>query len=433
MGYLIGPESLRNFPHQVNQIAKLRGALEAASDLIVGSRDVGDDGVFGYTLTWAGIHTFRGLASSSHREVEQAILREQRKPTSSQGPRTFARDLRRTLALLGFLEHGVSGVWRITESGQRILELPNPPDPEATSIWVKSLMDLCLLGSAGEEGAIHPAHSMLRILRRAPGVEKRWLAFALSMADDSDAELNRVVALQRGTFESALRESGASEYMASNAVKIMPSLMEQLGLISIQAAVCTLAQTGLALANVSQEVASRLAASRRHVRRGYAVVDPQGVPEHVAVEGGIRTTEEQLHTSALLDERTTGHQHLVRRVVRLLRGSGQAAEIRVSDDAFDILASSRAGTELLLIEAKTMRDDALVQARVALGQLLFYEYFDVRHVAEGRPIRKVVAFDNDPGQEATDFLAAYDVACIVSGEGSPAVVPPELRAYFGNP
>lgn len=41
---------MRNFPHQVNQIHKIKGALQVASQLIAEGRDVGDDGVLGYAV-----------------------------------------------------------------------------------------------------------------------------------------------------------------------------------------------------------------------------------------------------------------------------------------------------------------------------------------------------------------------------------------------
>ena len=94
---------MRNFPHQVNRITKIRGALQAARELISAGEDFGNDGTFGYSVVRAGVYPFRGLHNPTPHELELAIQLEQQKPASNQGPRTFARDLRRTLALLGFL------------------------------------------------------------------------------------------------------------------------------------------------------------------------------------------------------------------------------------------------------------------------------------------------------------------------------------------
>ena len=422
---------MRNFPHQVNQIYKIKGALQVVSQLATEGHDVGDDGVLGYAIARAGIYTFRNLLNPSSRELEDAIQREQGKPPSNQGPRTFARDLRRTLLLVGLLEHLQVSDWRVTSSGQRVLEISDPPDPEATALWTDAVINLSLSDpSLGD--TIHPARNMLRIVAHSPGVEKRWLAFALDMRDDSDAELDRVVALQRLPFGAALELVGAGQYMAANAVKILPSLLEQLGLMSIQEGMCTLTPSGLALIRAMQIPSIEHTLTIRQARRGRTVVEPADIPEHpLTPTGQTRGIEDQLHSAALLGERTSQHQQLVRRVVNLLRTSGRVSEIRVSDDAFDVLALSGVRPEVLLIEAKTLRDDALLQARIALGQLLFYEFFDIRPIAAGRSIRKIVVFDSEPGQQAREFLAAYDVACLVSNQNT-SRIPAGLEEYFGS-
>jgi hypothetical protein len=422
---------MRNFPHQVNQIRKIKGALQVVSQLATEGHDVGDDGVLGYAVARAGIYTFRNLPNPSSQELEDAVQREQVKPPSNQGPRTFARDLRRTLFLLGFLEHLETSDWRVTDSGQRVLDIPDPPEPEATALWTDAVVNLSLADpSLGD--IIHPAQNMLRTVAHRPGVEKRWLAFALDMRDDSNAELDRVLALQRLPFEAALESVGAGKYMAANAVKILPSLLEQLGLMSIQGGACTLTPSGLALMRATQVPSIEHRLIMRQARRGRTVAESADIPEHPLIPTGqVRGTEDQLHSAALLEERTSQHQQLVRRIVNLLRISGQVSEIRVSDDAFDVLALSSVRPEVLLIEAKTLRDDALIQARIALGQLLFYEFFDIRPIAEGHPIRKIVAFDSEPSQQAREFLAAYEVACLVSRQDT-LQVPAGFEEYFGS-
>jgi len=421
---------MRNFPHQVNQIHKIKGALQVALQLIAEGHDVGDDGVLGYAVARAGIYTFRNLVNPSTQELEDVIQREQSKIPSNQGPRTFARDLRRTLALLGFLEPPGISEWQVTISGQQVLSLPDPPDPEATALWTDAVVNLSLPDPSGGP-IIHPARNMLRIVASRSGVEKRWLAFSLDMRDYSDDELDRVLALQHLSFGMALESVGAGEYMAANAVKILPSLLEQLGLLSIQGGTCILTPSGLSFIPATQVSSPERAVSVRQARRGRAVTETADIPEHPLVAGRIRGTEDQLHSAALLEERTSQHQQLVRRIVSLLRNSWRVTDVRVSDDAFDVLAFIQIRPEILLIEAKTLRNDALIQARTALGQLLLYEYFDVRPIAEGHSIRKVIAFDNEPGEQVREFLAAYEVACLVVSQDA-IQVPAGFEDYFAN-
>lgn len=418
---------LRNFPHQVNRLSKIRGALQVVSDLANAGQAVGDDGTFGFAVARAGIYAFRGLSAPTAAELETAIRQEQTKSLSNQGPRTFARDLRRTLVLLGLIEQTAGG-WRVTSVGRQLLALPDPPDPRAASLWTDAVLQLEL----SDGGVLHPARNMLRMVERRPGIDKKWLAFALDMSDDSDAELGRVLALHPIGFGSAVASRGATSYQAANAVKILPSLVEQLGLLSIDAGVCNLTPLGTAsLSGVAGAPPpavgprSTPAAARRR-RVGYGVLDPGGVHDLMGSPSRPRTTEEQLHSAMLLEERTWQHQDLVKRVIA---GMKNVRHVRCSDNAFDILIDSDLRREVLLIEAKTLRGDALVQARVALGQLLYYEYFDVQPTTSD-PIIKVVAFDSEPGDQARHFLAAYAVESLVVTEAE-TIAPACLLDYFG--
>ena len=57
----------------------------------------------------------------------------------------------------------------------------------------------------------------------------------------------------------------------------------------------------------------------------------------------------------------------------------------------------------MLIEAKTIRNDARRQIRAALGQLFYYEHFDVGPLYLDKEILRVVLTD----QELTDDLQAF--------------------------
>lgn len=404
---------MRNFPHQMNQIPKLRRALEVAAQLSSVGRNIGDDGELGFALTRRRIYTFRGLATPTDDELEAAIERERQKPLYDQGPRTSARDLRRTLVLLGFLDYNADGECIVSPLGKQILSLPDPPDPDAVSVWVDAVININLVGTTEEIEETHPALNMLRITAEIPNIEKQWLAFALEMNNDSEEELDRVLALRAVPFDSALQMVGASKYMAANGVKILPSLLEQLGLINIPGGRCTITPEGLGLLITPTPIPPIPTPTPRQTHQGRVITAPDDIPEHGANLGQTRTTEEQLHTAALLNERTNQHQELVRRIVGVLRESGQAGEIRVSEDAFDIAATIPARGEMLLIEAKTIRNDALVQSRIALGQILFYEHFDIHDMAEGRTIKRIVAFNDEPGHQIRGFLDAYDTSCLV--------------------
>lgn len=429
----------------MNQIPKLRGALELADQLITAGRNINDDGEFGYALTRANIYEFRRLSNPTDAELEAAIAVERLKPSSSQGPRTCARELRKTLVYLGFLEKGVGDEYNISPIGQQLLGLPDPPDVEATDIWRNAVMNIVLAGIDGETEDIHPALNMLRMIAGVPNIDKQWLAFALEMTNDSDEELTRALSYRHVPFDQALLAVGAGISKARDGVKILPALLTQLNLIIIRRGICTITPNGTALLAVPPTpvgappapvgappapVDAPLAPPRE-THQGRVIDAPDDIPEHGASVGQTRTTEEQLQTAALLNERTTQHQELVKRIVELLRDSGQVEEIRVSENAFDIVATIPARGEVFLIEAKTIRNDALAQSRTALGQILFYEYFDVHNMAEGYTIKRVVAFNDEPGDQAREFLDAYGTSCLVVSPEQ-IIAPDGYEDYFNS-
>lgn len=410
---------MRNFPHQVNQISKITGSLRVASELLSRGENIGDDGVFGYAVLRAGIYSFRGASRVSPEELEEAITRERQKPASNQGPRTFARDLRRTLLLLGFIENDARD-FSITQSGIRLTELPDPPNEEATSIWVDALINMTLEDTDGHGEYTHPAYNMLRMVAVNPDIEKPWLAFALDMENDSDTELERVLSLQRLNYEDALISVGASYYTAANAVKIIPSLLQQVGLIEIVNQRCRVIIPSVTnfVGIDNRTLTIPQTPRQRNAREGSLITDPEQIPTHQRTPRGERTTEEQVHTAALLDERTTQHQELVKQIVEMLSLSVVVESIRITDDAYDVLAFIPSRDEFLLIEAKTIRNDGMVQGRLALGQLCYYEYFDIRPVAGSSRITKIAVFNQNPGEQVERFLNAYNVLCFtISTEG----------------
>lgn len=426
---------MRNFPHQVNQIHKFVGALRVAADLREENLDLTDDGLYGYALAEAGIYSFRGLADATPEELRARIASEQSKPRGSQGARTFARDVRRTLLLLGFFERTPDQIPALSASGSRILALGDDLTDEGRQLWTHALISMQLRDSS-DEASIHPALAMLRIATERPGVEKKWLALALDMRDASQQELERTLELiDQGNFEQACNSLEISEYEAANAVKIIPSLLEQVGLIRLDSAHCVLTARGHAIlggrpATVTEAPSAHRRRYGRPRRAGRLVRAAADIPIPAPSEPpDARTPDEQIHSALRLEERTREHQELVRLIVSQLRN---VQSIRCSEDAFDLLAEAADDTILLLLEMKTVRFDGLIQARVGAGQLLYYEFFDVQPVARGRRIVKVLVFDQEPGDEVRAFLQHCGLLCILVLAGLLTTIPTSLLPYFSE-
>ena len=104
---------MKNFPHQINKIAKLTAALGVLRKLINSGVNIFDDGVVGDAMARASVRAFRSPTGN----MEGLLEAEHAKPRASQGSRTFARDIRRLFELLGFVCSG----W-LSEEAEVLLE-----------------------------------------------------------------------------------------------------------------------------------------------------------------------------------------------------------------------------------------------------------------------------------------------------------------------
>lgn len=424
--------TLRNFPHQINQLEKLHAALAACAGLLETGSNPLDDGELGYACARARVYAFRGLAAPSAEEIERRIAAEKRKKTSDQGPRTFARDLRRTLQLMGLLEIQ-DGTAAISPIGQRLLQFdPGSVDAEYITLWREAILRITLAPTEDHPNALRPAPVMLRIVQEFPDIEKRWLALAFEAGDGSDAEYRRIRALiVADDFTRAMRQIGASEFQSANAVKIIPALLDQVGLIRIDESRCRITAEGENItAGRTRTVVSRQGAGRRRRRAGSLEANVTR-PEDIIIPpvAGRREPDREAMIAALaaLEARTREHQELLRKLVASLRN---VTDMRQTRDRFDLFAKSSVRDEGLLFEVKA-GDNFLLQGRLALGQLCLYEHFDVRPgLGQGPRIVKVAVFDGEPGQDVREFLAAYDVHCLAFVAGT-FVVPQDLADYLG--
>jgi hypothetical protein len=84
---------------------------------------------------------------------------------------------------------------------------------------------------------------------------------------------------------------------------------------------------------------------------------------------------------------------------------------------YDLLVVADAGDDALLVEVKTIRTDANHQTRLGLGQLLYYEHFDVAPSWPDATVHRVLAVDKPLDAELVAFLDAHEVGLLVLGDG----------------
>jgi hypothetical protein len=364
--------------------------LAVFSALADGNVDLRDNGAVGDALARAGAYSFRGHADSE--DIEELLLDEHAKSSSDQGTRTMARELRRTFEGLNLLASD-TGVLRPTDDALRLLELDSHPmSPEAHAIWRRAFHDLTI---TDRDGTSHPYEIMLRLVGERPGIQKSLLGLALEAEDDSEAEFQRLLALVDNNESVHAWESlGVSRAQRANSIKILPAVAEQLReLVFVSGHAYLALQDPL---EPRQERRRRSTGAVRSRRRRYERNRNRGSRPN------MRQPSTRSYDPDLSAARYQAHEQCLAAFDALIDASFDRWE-----GDYDLVVES--GAELVLAEVKTIRSDAENQVRLGLGQLLYYEHFDVRPDWPDAAIARVLVTDAELDQELQAFLEANEV------------------------
>lgn len=391
---------MQSFPHQISDIQRLLDALRVIADLIRSNDDVGNDETLGVALARAQVYTFRGGFN-----LEEALRRERAKKKSNRGTEAAARDLRRLFLLMRLVDLDTNtGRYLMTESGRRLLETD---DTSIRRELLRSAMRAICLESEGQ-AIFHPYNAMLRLIERAPGIEKRKLLLAFEVRDDSALEIDRVVELAGLDFDDILARLGVTRSSANNSVKILPSIAQQIDDIRVNQGRCFATSAVILMAT---EDGVPMEARREHGNRVGAI---EVLPEVIAREPEFAQIEQvTIDLSAAIAERnrrTAEHN----RAVRLLAGLLHRAGFRLYEYPYDCLAVDDAH-RALLVEVKTLdgsRADERRQAERALGQVKGYLFFVVCDTHREHEIVELVAFTLRPADATVGFLRSLGVRTI---------------------
>jgi hypothetical protein len=389
---------MKNFPHQINQLPRLNAALRVVVDLIDAGQNVDDDGVLGDALAESGAYTFRNAGS---RSIAQLLAAEHQKPIGSQGTRAAARDLRRFFGLLQFIDRNAAGQCIAAGSARTLLGLnPSADFARVREIWREALLDLALVDH--ENNTSHPYRILLRLAAEVPNLPKPYSGLSLEAVDDSEKEFARVKQIARRANPNDTMTAIAGEHMARNSVKILPSLALQLG---------DLVETDSAL-NVSPTVADALIDPGRArqrsrviknlVRRPFAPRERSGKRRRKPTKSGVTLRR---YDPDLVGERFNDHEDCLDRFSKLFPSSISKLEGR-----YDLLLASE--KIAMLVEAKTIRGDEDLQARLAVGQLEYYEYFEVEPFYPNHELKLLLLSDSELDQRLMTFLTELDIGVI---------------------
>lgn len=386
---------MKNFPHQVSNLDKLTGALKVADDLLKAGADAGSDGRYGAALARAGVYAFR-----QDGDVDQLLALEAQKPAANRGTLTAARELRRFLIMSGFLEAGNLGDLRVSAAGRELLASKGAV---RNDLWRSAMLALAVRDADGRTS--HPYRILLRLAADQPGIDTAKLMLAFEAVDDSEEEYTRILELADLSFAEILAATGVPTASAANAIKILPSIAEQVGDIE--------RRNKRAFPRIRFDITEDVftqAAKAEPVPTSSPTAPPAAfsevAPDAMGAEPNFSPTQQTnvdlSDAIELRKARTKEHQETVRSLAKLLDGRGFA----LSQHPFDCLALKAKST--LLIEVKTLDGspaDERRQCERAVGQLAGYSHFDLPGNVRDYPCTKIAGFSRPPSKAALAFLA----------------------------
>lgn len=392
---------MKAFPHQFSSLDKLTAALDVLSNLIGQQMNPHDDGDYGSALAHAGVYKFRRLETT----IEERLQLERQKSLGDQGFRTAARDIRRFFNIAKI----INGDCTLTPRGREIIANSNQRLLRNT-LWREAMLDLKLADAAGNVS--HPYRVLLKLIEHHPGIETKKLFLAFEAENDSFEEFERVLNLSHLEFADALDATGTTLPSAANAVKILPSIAEQVGDIVREAhsyinSGTTVSEDGIEDVLTDDSFESEQVSATE--------VSPEDIAKIPAFSDNQEPAIFDLAAAnAVRQKRTIKHHHAVASIAKLISEAG----FKIFENPYDCLGFKN-GTGSILVEVKTLdgtsRDERR-QSIKALGQLKSYSYFNVSNEMKNPKAIETVAYDQTPDQTTVAFLKESKVSSIWMNE-----------------
>jgi hypothetical protein len=388
---------MKNFPHQINQLPRLTHALGVFMRLIESDRDVDNDGVVGDALARAKVYTFR---TPGNRTIDELLQIEHQKTPANQGTRTCARELRRFFSLLGFIRQ-TDGSWEVSPPAKSLLALSQENQrPAANDIWRQALLGMELTDAGGSS---HPYQILLRLVVAIPGLAKPYSGLCLEARNDSDAEFDRIRQIATRPHPSDTMNALAGAHMAKNSIKILPSIAERLGDIQDRTGRLFISEQVADALTTDDEPETSEQAVQRLVRQPYAPRRREGGGQRR--EQGAAQPAMRFYDPDRVGARFNAHEDCLDRLSKLFPEN--VSRLQATYDLLLVIPKLA-----LLVEAKTIKDDARRQVRAALGQLFYYEYFDVAPLHPEKEILRLALTDRELPQDLQKFLIKHQIGIV---------------------
>ena len=407
---------MKGFPNQIADISKLTAAYALFTERIDAGEPIDDDS-FGEVLLRNEIIKFRGQES-----IDDYLKRMREKSPSNQSHRSAARGLKEFFRLAQLIQVH-EDVIVTTGVGTPLLEAYyQGDDGQSRDAWRLIARGIQAYGPNGEVS--HPYQVLLRLMAARPGMGRSRAPLALEALDDSDQEIERIVALCDIEDEAALRQQlGVSKANWENAKKILPSIAGQLGDAIQSSDGLHTAGSGptTATGHSNQPTAgSSVNARRVTVETIAASKGPSDSDEGLDLDSAENVEAHSLAEAiAKRADRSSRHNALVQDFASII-----PAPLDLWEGDIDCLAEIE--NVVLLAEMKTLdgsAPDEVRQVRHAVGQIQYYEQFsiptEVRDSLEaGKELIKVAVFEAKPSDAHIEWMQKLGIEPIwQSGSG----------------
>lgn len=387
---------MKNFPHQFNDLEKLFNALAVARKLIIKQTPLTDEN-FGEQLTREGIYTYRDKSLS----IDEFLAKEQEKPASNRGYLTVSRDIRRFFELLGFITVFHDKTAKLSPAANQLLLTKS--ESERKEVWKNALLQLGLEGTDGEVS--HPYRILLKLVNTFQGIETPKLMLALEAENDSEEEFERISNLAQLPIVQIIADTGTSESMAANAVKILPGIAEQLGDIErVNSRAYPIGQ----LVITEDEITTEEQPTRK-AKAAYRETNLEGIAKDPNLNAVTSVSIDLAEAIRIRQKRLAEHQEIVRLLAELNARHG----FKLYEGKFDCLATKN--DKALLYEVKTIlptASDEEKQTVKGVGQLKYYKFSIVHKEMGYTKIKELLVFSSKPDNGIIEFCSAENILVV---------------------
>ena len=224
---------------------------------------------------------------------------------------------------------------------------------------------------------------------------------ALEAENDSEEEFERISNLTQRTIEQIVQETGTTDSMAANAVKILPGIAEQLGDIErINNRAYAIGQ----LVITEDEITTEERPERR-TRASYRETNSENIAKDPIFNEISSVSIDIAEAVRIRQKRLAEHQEIVRLLALINERNG----FRIFEGKFDCLAVK--DDTALLYEVKTILEsssDEEKQTVKGVGQLKYYKHSIVHKQMGYSKIKEMLVFSHKPNDGIIEF-------CLVEG------------------